>query len=146
MLYDGRIDLSKVTDARTALVCARLHHRNGRKRLQKGFSVKAVAALYDAVWFGMLYYIARHKGCESYMGNTEYWDATSMFHALTRAGVFEDQHAFNRFSLLVERTLWQPTATLDTHAVIVQVEQMLAKLGVIPFRDASLPGELPCDG
>lgn len=143
MLYDDRIDLSKLTDARTALICARLHLRNGRKRLERGFSAKAIAALYDAVWFGMLYYVARHKSCASYMGNTEHWDATSMFHALTRAGVLEDQHAFNRLSLLVERALWQQSATLDTYTVIVQVEQMLVKLGVIPLRDASLPGELP---
>jgi hypothetical protein len=143
MLYDDRIDLAKVTNARTALICARLHHRNGKKRLQKGFSVKAVAALYDAVWFGMLYYIARHQACASYMENTELWDATTMFHGLTRAGVFEDEHAFNRLSLLVERALWQPTAALDTHAVIVQVEDMLAKLGVIAFHDASLHSELP---
>lgn len=143
MLYDDRIDLSKMTEARTALICARLHLRNGKRRLQKGFSVKAIAALYDAVWFGMLYHVARHEACASYMENAELWDASSVFYALTRAGVFEDQHAFNRLSLLVERAVWRQQAAFDTHAVILEVEQMLAKLGVIPFHDASLPGELP---
>lgn len=130
MLYDDRIDPSKVTEARTALICARLHLRNGKRRLQRGFSVKAVAALYDAVWFGMLYYVAKHKGCASFMENAELWDATSVFHALTRAGVFEDQHTFNRLSLLVERALWQQPAAFDRHAVIEEVEKLLAKLGV----------------
>ena len=142
-LYDDRIDLSKVTEARTASICARLHVRNGKRRLEKGFSGKAVAALYDAVWFGMLYYVARHKGCASYMENTELWDAASVFHALTRAGVFEDQHAFNGLSLLVERALWQQPGAFDAHSVIMEVEQMLAKLGVIPFPEASFPNKLP---
>jgi hypothetical protein len=139
MLYDDLIDLSKVTEARTALICARLHLRNGKKRLATGFSAKAIAALYDAVWFGMLYYVARHKGCASYMENAELWDATSVFYALTRAGVFEDPHAFNRLSLLVERALWQQPAVVDTHAVIVQVEEMLTKLGVTSLKKSNRP-------
>jgi hypothetical protein len=138
MLYDDRIDLSKMTEARTALICARLHLRNGKRRLQRGFSVKAVAALYDAVWFGMLYYVAKHKGCASYVEHTELWDAASVFHALSRAGVFDDHHAFNRLSLLVERALWQP-AVIDTHAVIVQVEEMLTKLGVTSLKTSIRP-------
>lgn len=130
MLYDDRIDLSKVTEARTALICARLHLRNGKKRLATGFSVKAIAALYDAVWFGMLYYVARHKGCAPDVEHTELWDAARVFHALSRAGVLEDQHAFNRLSLLVERALWQQPAAFDAQSLIVQVEEMLTKLGV----------------
>jgi hypothetical protein len=134
MLYDDLIDISKVTEARTALICARLHLRNGKKRLAKGFSTKAIAALYDAVWFGMLYYVVRHKGCASYVEHTELWDAAGVFHALSRAGVFEDQHAFNRLSLLVERALWQQPAAVDAHTVIVQVEEMLTKLGVTSLK------------
>ena len=130
MLYDDRIDLSKVTEPRAALLCARLHLRNGKRRLERGFSVKAIAALYDAVWFGMLYYVAKHRSCTSYMENAELWDATSVFHALTRAGVFDDQHAFNRLSLLIERALWQQPAAFDRDAVIAEVEKLLAKLGV----------------
>lgn len=136
MLYDDRIDISKMTDARTALICARLHLRNGKKRLAKGFSAKAVAALYDAVWFGMLYYIARHKGCTSYMENTELWDAASVFHALTRAGVFEDQHAFHRLSLTVERVLWQGSDTFDADAILVEVEDLLKRLGVMKIQES----------
>ena len=134
MLYDDHIDLSKLAEARTALVCARLHLRNGKKRLAKGFSAKAIAALYDSVCFGMLYYVAQHKSCAIYIQNTELWDATNVFQALTRAGVFEDQHAFNRLSLLVERALWQQPAAFDAHEVVGEVEQMLTKLGVTSLK------------
>jgi hypothetical protein len=136
MLYD-EYDLSNVTDASTALLCSRLHFRNGKRRLQKGFSVKAVAALYDAVWFGMLYYVARHKGCAPYMENAELWDITSVFHALTRAGVFEDRHAINRLSLQLERALWQQPAAFDAHTVVTEVEGLLAQLGVISLTSFS---------
>ena len=137
MLYDDRVDLSTLTESRAALICARLHLRNGKRRLQKGFSARAVSALYDAVWFGMVYYVARHQGCVVHMENTELWDAASMFHALSSAGVFEDQHAFNRLSLIVERALWQPSATVDAQAVIVQVEEMLSRLGVTSLKKST---------
>ena len=130
MFYNDQIDISSLSEARTALLCARLHLRNGKKRLAKGFSAKAVAALYDAVWFGMLYYVARHDGCASYLETAELWDAASVFHALSRAGVFEDRHAFNRLSLLVERALWQRPPAFDPHMVVMEVEQMLTNLGV----------------
>jgi hypothetical protein len=55
-------DSAKIKDARTALICARLYLRGGKRRLQAGYSKAGIAALYDAVLFGMRYYIARIPG------------------------------------------------------------------------------------
>lgn len=134
-------DTPKITDARTALICARLYLRGGKRRLQAGFSAAGVAALYDAVLFGMRYYIARHKSCESLMKNTDPWDAPGLFHALARAGVFEDPLTLNRFSLIVERALWQESFSVDAASTLAEVEKMLMKLGVIPFHESALQGE-----
>jgi hypothetical protein len=134
-------DTSKIVDARTALICARLYLRGGKRRLQAGYSRAGIAALYDAVLFGMRYYIARHKRCESLVENTDPWDAPGLFHALARAGVFEDPLTLNRFSLMVERALWQESYSIDTDSMLGEVEKMLLKLGVIPFRESSLPDE-----
>ena len=60
-------DTAKIIDARTALICARLYLRGGKRRLQAGYFRAGIAALYDAVLFGMRYYIARHKRCESFV-------------------------------------------------------------------------------
>jgi len=130
-------DKSMITDARTALICARLYLRGGKRRLQAGYSRAGIAALYDAVLFGMRYYIARHKRCESFLGNTDPWDAPSLFNALVRAGVFQDPLTLNRFSLLVERALWQESFSFDPDSMMEEVEKILMKLGVISFNRTS---------
>lgn len=141
MLAYKLTDPAKITDARTALICARLHLRGGKRRLQAGFSAAGIAALYDAVLFGMRYYVASHKRCESFVENTNPWDAPGLFHALARAGVFEDPLTFNRFSLMVERALWQEAFSFDISSTLAEVEKMLMKLGVLPFHKSALPGE-----
>jgi hypothetical protein len=134
-------DTTKIMDARTALICARLYLRGGRRRLQAGYSKEGIVALYDAVLFGMRYYIARHKRCESFIQNTDLWDAASLFHALVRAGVFDEPLTLNRFSLIVERALWQESISFDADATLAEVETMLTKLGVTPFHESVLPNE-----
>jgi hypothetical protein len=127
------IDVSQMTNARTELLCARLHLRDGKRRLEKGFSATGIATLYDAVLFGMRYYVAKHKRCASFVENTDHSDAAGLFNGLARAGVFDDPLKFNRFSLIVERALWQESFSPDGDAVLAEVEVMLTKLGVIPF-------------
>jgi hypothetical protein len=141
MPRDDLLDTTKLTDARTALICARLHLRGGKRRLQKGSSAAGVAALYDSMLFGMRYYIAKHKSCASFVENVDLWDAASLFHALARAGVFDDPLTFNRFSLMVERALWQGSLAFDVDATLTEVEVILRKLGVMPFNESGLPGK-----
>lgn len=134
-------DATIIIDARTALICARLYLRGGKRRLQAGYSKAGIAALYDAVLFGMRYYIAKHKGCEPLLEKTNSWDAPGLFHALAHAGVFEDPLLFHRFSLTVERVLWQETHPIDANSTLAEAEKMLIKLGVIPFQESALPGK-----
>jgi hypothetical protein len=141
MLPYKLIDTAKIIDARTALICARLYLRGGKRRLQAGYSKAGIAALYDAVLFGMRYYIAKHKRCNSFVESTDPWDAPGLFHALVRAGVFDDPLTLNRFSLMVERALWQESISFEVDSTLAEVEKMLGKLGVIPLSASSLPGE-----
>ena len=136
-------DTDKITDARTALVCARLYLRGGKRRLQAGYSRAGIAALYDAVLFGMRYYIARHKSCSPLVENADPWDAPGLFYALARAGVFEDPLSLNRFSLMVERALWQESYAVDLDSMLAEVERMLMRLGVISFRESDLSDGAP---
>ena len=138
MLPYKLIDAAKITDARTALLCAQLYLRGGKRRLAAGFSTEGVTALYHAVLFGMRYYVARHKSCESWVKNIDPWDAPSLFHALARAGVFEDPLTFHRLSLLVERALWQGSSTSDANSILTELEKMLSKLGILPLDRTSL--------
>ena len=140
MLSYKLTDTPKIVDARTALICARLYLRGGKRRLRAGYSKAGIAALYDAVLFGMRYYIARHKRCHSLVETTDLWDASALFDALARAGIFEDPLALNCFSLMVERALWQESYALDVDSTLAEVEKMLSKLGVVSPDESSLPG------
>jgi hypothetical protein len=128
---DTLIEAGSMTDARTALICARLNLRGGKRRLQKGLKRAGVTALYDSVFFGMHYYIAKHKSCESIVKDTDLWDSAALFHVLARAGVFDDPLLFNRFSLIVEHALWQGSSLVDVGEILAEVEEMLTRLGVI---------------
>lgn len=90
-------------------------------------------ALYDSVLFGMRYYITQHNRCTAFAENVDLWDAASLFQALVRAGVFDDPLTFNRFHLLVERTIWQRTISIDISSILRNVEMILARLGVMPI-------------
>jgi hypothetical protein len=141
MPHYALMDTTKMSEAEKALRSACLHLSGGKRRLQKGLSAPGIAALYDSVLFGMRYYIARHERCASFVENTDLWDATGLFHALRRAGVFDDPLSFNRFSLIVERALWQESFSFDADSTLAEVEMILTKLGVMPFNDAALPSE-----
>ena len=142
MPHYGLMDPTKMTEAEATLMRARLHLHGGKQRLQKGLAAPGIAALYDSILFGMRYYIAGDKRCTSLIENTDLWDATGLFYILTRAGVFDNPSAFNRFSLLVERALWQESFSFDAKATLAEVEAILTKLGVMPFNESALPREL----
>ena len=143
MPHYGLMDETKISEEDAALMRARLHLRGGRRRLQEGLAVAGLAALYDALLFGMRYYIAGHERCASLVENADLWDAVAMYHVLARAGIFDDAYAFDRLSLIVERALWQESFSFDADTTLADVEKMLTKLGVMPFNEATLPGELP---
>jgi hypothetical protein len=128
------INLTQMTEPRAAFVCARLNLRFGKRRLQKGLTVAGIIALYDSILFGMQYYIISHKHCASLVEKVDLRDAAGLFDALTRAGVFDDPLVFNRFSLMVERALWQESFLLDAGTILAEVETILAKLGVGPLK------------
>jgi len=138
MLTDGFLDRNHLTDARAELLCARFYLRAGKRLVKKGFRPHDVAAFYNSVFFGMRYYIVKHKQCEVLVKDHDLWDAASLFQALTRAGIFDDPLLFNRLSLAVERALWQASFSLDSNAMLEEVEGLLTKLGVLPYHSPSM--------
>jgi hypothetical protein len=135
------IDATQMIAADAALISARRHLRSGKHYIQKGAFTAGITSLYIAAICGMRYYIAENKHCASFVKDADLWDATGLFHALARAGVFEDPLTFNRFSLMVERAVWQESFSSDANAILAEVEKLLAKLGVMPINDLidSLP-------
>ena len=118
------------TDA--ALMRAHIHLRGGTPVGEEQRKAVRITALYDAVLLGMRDYIARHEQCASFIEDADPWEPASLYHALVRAGVFENPLTFNRFSLIVERALWQDTFPFDADSIVAEVETMLTRLGVMP--------------
>ena len=136
MPHYGLMDATKMTQAEAARKRSQLHLRGGKRRLQKGLTAAGIVALYDAVLFGMLYYIARHGRCASFVEEADLWDAVALYQMLTRVGLFDDPLIINRLSLLVERALWKGSVAFDTDTTLYEVETMLTKLGVISANEA----------
>jgi len=132
MPYENMIIPTTTRSTREAFLCARLNLRGARRLLEKGSLRRGISTLYASVLFGMMYHVARHEDCVDVVLG----DATAVFHLLARAGVFEDGQAFYRLSLTVERFLWQGSDALDANGILVEVEDMLRKLGVIEIQKA----------
>ena len=122
----------KMSEAKRALILACLNLRYGKRRLQKGRAVAGLAALYDALLFGMHYFIAdaEHGNRTIHTNNDELWDHAVLYQKLVKAGIFDDPYAFNRLSLIVERALWQGSLSIDADVILKEIETMLAQLGV----------------
>ena len=136
------MDITKMTKAEAALLCARLYMRDGKRHLQDGSFTDGIAALYDAILFAMHYYIAE-PACRGSinLNRDDLWDHAALYHKLVKAGIFDDPNTFNHLSLIVERALWQKSFACDIDSVLTEVEKMLSKLGVMPFNESILQSE-----
>lgn len=133
MLQYSLMDPTRLTEAEAAIMHARLNLRAGKLHLQEGLTAAGLASLYDALLFGMHYYIAGFGHCERInISSHDLWDHSTLYYKLAKAGVFDDPHAFNCLSLTVERALWQESFSFDVDSTLIEVERMLTKLGVIP--------------
>lgn len=129
-------------NAEIALMCARLYLRDGKSYLQQGSFSAGLEALYDAILFGMHYYIADPTCRRSLdINNDDLWDHAALYHKLTKAGLFDDLNAFNHLSQLVERALWQGSFSMDVNYVIREIETILSRLGILPFNESILNAE-----
>jgi len=122
----------KMSEAKRALILACLNLRHGKRRLQTGRSVAGITALYDALLFGMHYFIARAQNRNTSLNESkdELWDHAALYQKLVKVGIFDDPYAFNRLSLIVERALWQGSISFDTESILHEIEKMLTQLGV----------------
>jgi hypothetical protein len=132
---------AQMSEADAEFMRTHVHLRGGLHAGQEPVSGAGITALYDAILLGMRDYIARHEECASFVKNTDPWDAPALYHALVRAGVFDDPLRFNRFSLIVERALWQGSLSSDAEPALAEAESMLAKLSILPLGRSVLPGD-----
>lgn len=131
-------------NAEISLMCARLYLREGKRYLQQGAFRTGIEALFDAILFGMHYYIAEPGGRGTiHVSDADLWDPAALYHKLAKAGLFDDLNTVNHLSQIVERTLWQGSVAGDINDVITEIETILSRLGVTPFNESILKSDSP---
>ncbi|MDA8099630.1 MAG: hypothetical protein M0042_08385 [Nitrospiraceae bacterium] len=124
---------------------ARLHIRGGKRRLRQGKISAGIVTLYDALDGAMLWYFAGPGGKAGITvpagkdGN----DDRAMFLALVKAGVLDGAFDFDAFDRLVEHALNEELPGYDYQPVLSGIEEVMARLGVMPFDEEALPPEDP---
>ena len=130
-------DLLDTDEAQSALLSARQNFWDARRLFQEGSLRKGIFALYDSLLFAMYQYVISQDSSVS----VDLCDGTGLFHRLVVAGVFEDPGAFDRLSGTIERALWQRPFSFHPKEILVEVENMLTKLGVLTLPESSVPPE-----
>jgi hypothetical protein len=144
MPHFGLMDATKMTEADAALLRARLHLRGARQRFEVGRCAAGIAALYDALSYGMQWYVIlpEHQKQLDIVGADLNRDK-DLFTVLACGGVLDCSFDFDAFERLTYQALDDPSIRFDAPRVLAQVEQVMTALGVMPFDEATLPPENP---
>jgi hypothetical protein len=124
---------------------ARLHLRGGKRRLRQGKTAAGIAMLYDALNGAMQWYVAspeRRAGLAIHPGDDLNSDRT-LYAVLVRSGVLDGTFDFDAFDRLTERALREELPGYDHRQLLAGVEEVMTRLGVMPFDEAALPPEDP---
>jgi hypothetical protein len=127
-----------------ALLRSRLHVRGARRRLRQGRVSPGLAALYDALTSAVDWYLARPERRARLPAEPgRLGDDLDAWAVLARAGVVGGAFDFPAFRALVFRGLDAELPASSAETVVPAVEAELARLGVLPFDEGSLPPEDP---
>jgi hypothetical protein len=142
MPHFGLMDESRMSPAAAALQRARLHLRGGRRRLRQGKLPAGISTIYDALVSAMRWYGLTHRP-ELALGDDDLEDDRRLFARLVRAGVLDSAFDFERLQSLMERAITRQPLDFTWQAEVAAVEAQLARLGVLPFNESTLPPENP---
>ena len=145
MPHAGLMDEKELGPELGPLQRARLHIRGGRRRLRQGKTAAAIATLYDALDAAMLWYFASPQRAAKLRieRGEDLNDDRTMFRILVRSGVLDGSFDFDDFDRLMERALEEELPGYDARAVLAGLEDVMTRLGVMPFDETALPPEDP---
>ncbi len=145
MPHFGLIDATKLTEADAMLLRVRLHIRGGTRRFERGMLAAGIASLYDALCWALRWDILlpEHRIRLGIIGNEEFRDERDIYAVLVRSGVIADTFDFNAFEHLVDQSLNNGAFQFDAPCVLVQIEEVMTELEVMPFDEAALPSGDP---
>jgi hypothetical protein len=124
---------------------ARLHIRGGKRRLREGKISAGIATLYDALNGALQWYVAapERRIKLTIQGGEDLNVDKVVYTVLVRSGVLDRSFDFEAFDRLTERALNQELPGYDYRDLLKGIEQVMTRLGVMPFDEAALPPEDP---
>jgi hypothetical protein len=124
---------------------ARLHIRGGKRRLRQGKISAGIVTLYDALEAAMQAYVsdsAKRAHLTLHHGD-DLNNERTVYRVLVRSKVLDGMFDFDEFDRLTERALREELPEFDYQPTLSGIENVMSRLGVIPFDEASLPAEDP---
>jgi hypothetical protein len=145
MPHFGLMDEKALGPVEGPLQRARLHIRGGKRRLRQGKISAGIAALYDALNGALQWYIAApgRRMKLTIQGGEDLNDDKVVYTVLVRSGVLDRSFDFEAFDRLTERALNQEMPGYDYRELLKGIEQVMTRLGVMPFDESLLPPEDP---
>jgi len=145
MPHFGLMNERKMGSVEGPLLRARLHMRGGKRRLRQGKISAGIVTLYDALEAAMQAYISdpvRKAGLSLRHGD-DLNNERIVYTVLVRSRVLDGMFDFDEFDRLTERALREEMPEFDYRPILSGVENVMTRLGVMPFDEASLPAEDP---
>ena len=124
---------------------ARLHMRGGKRRLRQGKIAAGIVTLYDALSSAMQWYLASPERRSKLVTarDEDLLHVRTAYAVLVRSGVLDGRFDFDAFDRLTEQALIQEMPGYDYRGLLEGVENVMTRLGVMPFDEADLPPEDP---
>ncbi len=131
--------------AEGALLRARLHIRAGKRRLRQGKISAGILTLYDAFCFAMDWYAfpPERKNRLDIREGEDLKNEKALYKILVRSGVLDGAFDFAAFDKLVEYASENEMPDYDYKELLLEIESVMTRLGVMPFDEAALPPEDP---
>jgi hypothetical protein len=145
MPHFGLMDEKALGPVEGPLQRARLHIRGGKRRLREGKISAGIATLYDALNGALQWYVAapERRRKLTIQGGDDLNVDKVVYTVLVRSGVLDRSFDFEAFDRLTERALNQELPGYDYRDLLKGIEQVMTRLGVMPFDEAALPPEDP---
>jgi len=145
MPHFGLMDEKKLGPIEGPFMRARLHIRAGKRRLRQGKIAAGIVTLYDALEGAMKAYTANpaHRSHLVIGDDDNLNEERTLYAVLVRSGVLDGKIEFAALDQLVETALNQELPGYDYNDFLKSIEQIMIRLGVMPFDEATLPPEDP---
>lgn len=145
MPHFGLMDEDKMPREESELLRTRLHIRCGKRRLLEGKKQDGLVTLYDALSHALLYFeIKQGTEKETEKDNEELFQRElAIAGKLVRAGILDDLEFIIRFCSLTDQAIDGEVPHMSPQEILDNLDNIMTRLGVMPFSEDDLPPEDP---